>query len=97
MSTTEIKQALHAIGLALNASHNTVTTDRVEAQPDDYSWRIDNSTELAALDRLERLLLSSTDTCPLCNGRSNDPWTRRLKAHQKHSAAHDKNNKSDLA
>ena len=56
MSDTEIRDALREIGLALNACHNTVTTDRPEAEPDETSWRIDHTREIAQVRALERAL-----------------------------------------
>jgi len=58
MKKDEIKNAITAIGLALNASHNTVTTDIVGVEPSDTSWRIDNSKEIELLDKLELFLMS---------------------------------------
>ena len=57
ISQAETRKILDSISLALNHHHNTVTTDRVDAQPDEQSWRVDFSKELAALERLERSLL----------------------------------------
>ena len=58
------KETIWVIGLALRASHNTITTDIVGVEPDKTSWRIDNSKEIAMIDKLEQQL--NTDTCPLC-------------------------------
>lgn len=63
----EISQIIRAIGLALNACNNTITTDDVNAQPkEDYSWRIDHGKEMALLSELEQKLAINTDTCPVC-------------------------------
>lgn len=43
---------LHDIGLALNATHNTVTTDRPDVKPGPTSWRVDHSRELDAVREL---------------------------------------------
>ena len=55
----EIKAALHAIGLALNASHNTVTTDLPGVIPGDNSWRIDHSKEIDLIRKLEATFLEN--------------------------------------
>ena len=65
----DIKQALTAIGLALNASNNTVTTDSPDAEPNATAWRIDHSKELDLLKMLEAIF-TKTDTCPLCERRN---------------------------
>ena len=51
-----LKAALRDIGLALNACHNTVTTDRPDAEIDEGSWRIDHSKEIELVDKLNREL-----------------------------------------
>lgn len=56
MSKIEILDALRDIGLALNLTHNTVTTDIVGVEPNDTSWRVDNSKELERLYELEDAL-----------------------------------------
>lgn len=58
---------IEKIGIALNACHNTITTDDVTAQPKkDYSWRIDHKKEMALLEELEQVMTKNTDTCPVC-------------------------------
>lgn len=59
MDTAELKSALRDIGLALNVSHNTVTTDVVGVEPNETSWRIDHTKELALLDRIEGYLFDN--------------------------------------
>ena len=61
MSKTEILDALRDIGLALNLTHNTVTTDIVGVEPNDTSWRVDHSKELEKLYEIERVINNS---CP---------------------------------
>jgi hypothetical protein len=57
----ETPQIIRAIGLALNACHNTIATDDVKATPKaDYSWRIDHSKEIAMLSELEQKLAANT-------------------------------------
>ena len=58
----ELKSALREIGLALNMTHNTVTTDIEGVEPTDTSWRVDHARELALLDKIEAAL--NSDTCP---------------------------------
>lgn len=58
------KKIIRSIGLALHASHNTVTTDLVDFEPNETSWRIDNSKEIAMIDKLEEQV--NTGICPLC-------------------------------
>ena len=64
----ELQKALRDIVLALNMTHNTIATDVVGLEPNDTSWRVDHSKELAQLDMVERTI--SSDTCPVCGGRS---------------------------
>jgi hypothetical protein len=52
-----VLNAIRDIGLALNACHNTVTTDDVNARPQaDYSWRIDHTKEIRQLDLVQEFL-----------------------------------------
>ena len=53
MTQEQLKHAFNAIGLALNASHNTVATDRTDTEPTEFSWRIDHSQEIDLLAKLE--------------------------------------------
>jgi len=58
MNKQKIKRYLNDIGLALNASHNTVATDNINASPEaDKSWRIDHAKEISKLGKLEEMLL----------------------------------------
>lgn len=66
MTKKEIKLAIRKIGLALNMSHNTVTTDLPDVQPSKTSWRIDHSNEIKDLDLIESLF--NIDICPLYAG-----------------------------
>lgn len=64
---SKIPQTIRAIGLALSACNNTVTTDDMNAQPKpDYSWRIDHNKEIAMLLELEQKLTINTGICPVC-------------------------------
>ena len=44
------------VGLALNASHNTVTTDLPEVEPTETSWRIDHTKEIKLIDQLQIMI-----------------------------------------
>ncbi len=71
-----ISQTLERVGLALNACHNTITTDDVDAAPvPDYSWRIDNSREIDEVEALRSLFATDTGTCPVCGCCSSRPST----------------------
>ena len=70
---SNIQKILTAIGLALHSCHNTVTTDIPEIEPSETSWRINNSKEIELLSRLEELLITNTDTCPLCGCCNKNP------------------------
>lgn len=65
MDKERLLSALRDIGLALNVTHNTVTTDVVGVEPTDTSWRVDHSRELALLGEIEKAIVGS-DTCPVC-------------------------------
>ena len=62
------KKSLLAIALALEASHNTVTTDIVGVEPGETSWRINHTKELALVAEL--LADVSTGTCLECADRN---------------------------
>ncbi len=66
MTKNDIKTTIRKIGIALHLTHNTVTTDVVDVEPNKLSWRIDNSKETKLLGELEDMLLSNTKICPLC-------------------------------
>ena len=52
-----LQKTLLGVGLALNATHNTVTTDVPElCIEDDVHWRIDNSAELNDLIKLGKII-----------------------------------------
>lgn len=59
MNTTDRERArrlIERVGLALNACHNTVTTDDPAVEPGETSWRIDNSKEIVELDELAEII-----------------------------------------
>lgn len=59
MKKEKIKEYLRDIGLALDACHDTVTTDDVNVQPEyNKSWRVDHSKEIKLVKKLEKFLLS---------------------------------------
>ena len=60
MNKIELRDALRTIGLALNVTHNTVTTDILGVEPTKTSWRIDHTKELEKLHQIEALI--NTDT-----------------------------------
>lgn len=61
-SMPSVQADIRLIALALNASHNTVTTDVPDAQDDETHWRINHAQELAALERIASAL--NTNICP---------------------------------
>jgi hypothetical protein len=54
----QVHSALRRIGLALNASHNCITTDDPGAKESETSWRIDNTQEIEDIEYLENILSS---------------------------------------
>ena len=73
MDANTLRAALRDIGLALNACHNTITTDDPEAEANEHSWRIDHTHEIALVHALEQELLSSTDNAPECADHNSVP------------------------
>lgn len=67
MTNIELRDALRDIGLALNATHNTVATDVIGIETTETVWRVDNKKVLALIDKIEAAILNS-DTCPVCGG-----------------------------
>ena len=67
--TERVHQALRSIGAALNACNNTVATDRLDAEPDISSWRVDNNKELLELSWLSSFLkdIGIYRGCTCCN------------------------------
>lgn len=72
MTPIEIRNAFREIGIALNLTHNTVTTDIVGVEPDETHWRVDNSKEIALLEKL-RYELSNIDIDLECECYSKSP------------------------
>lgn len=58
----DIREMLIDIQLALSSTHNTVTTDDVDAQPDEMHWRINHTEYLEKTNKIASLLGIS-----LCN------------------------------
>ncbi len=71
MNIEFLKSALRDIGLALNLTHNTVTTDVVGVEPSETSWRVDHTKEIALVEDIERAI--NSDICPLCGCRNTCP------------------------
>jgi hypothetical protein len=69
----DMTNALRTIGLALHASHNTVTTDDPAAAVGANSWRIDHASAIQSLELLESHFAASTGTCPVCGHRRSGP------------------------
>ena len=53
--------AIRSVGLALNSSNGCVTTDDVNAEPDEMSWVIDNTEEIEMLKAIELALVSPSN------------------------------------
>ncbi|WP_411727711.1 hypothetical protein [Methyloglobulus sp.] len=68
MDKAKYLSSIQAIGLALNMTHNTVTTDIVGVEPTDTQWRIDHSKEIELLGMIESAI--NMGTCLLCGGRN---------------------------
>jgi hypothetical protein len=64
MDKNEIDLAIRTVGLALNACHNTVTTDKPGIIPDELSWKIDNSAAIKSLDSLEKFISAYIEKAP---------------------------------
>lgn len=58
MHKAELENAFRAIGLALNATHNTVATDVVGIEPNETSWRVNNEKEIALLAAIYDVIFS---------------------------------------
>lgn len=91
----KVKAILASIGLALHASHNVVATDDPSVDPDEKSWRIDHTAEIAALEQLETAL-NSIGICPECGCRNTCPLTPQLGALQKLTEEPGRNHTSSL-
>lgn len=68
----EIKEMLIDIQLALSSSHNTVTTDDVDAQPDEMHWRINHAKPVKQIDEIAELLSINLCSSPRCIHGNND-------------------------
>ena len=75
MSKQELKKALEAIGLALNATHNTVTTDISEIEPNETSWRVNHIYELGLLEEIEKAFFNTDTEMRLPEGCDFEPKT----------------------
>ena len=74
-----IARAIYEAELALASCHNCIATDRADAKPDRYSWRIDNRKEVEALSEITKLFFRDRGKgiCPLCYARSSRRRKRR--------------------
>lgn len=52
----DIREMLIDIQLTLNSHHNTVTTDNIDAQPDETHWRIDHTQHIKQVDEIAKIL-----------------------------------------
>lgn len=68
-----IQEMLIDIQLALSSSHNTVTTDNVDAQPDEMHWRINHTEYLEKTNKIASLLGISLCNSPRCADDNNYP------------------------
>ena len=59
-----LKHTITEIALALESCNNCVATDLPEVEPDESSWRIDNTGALRRLKTLAQRLEVSTDSDP---------------------------------
>lgn len=68
MTKQQMLNALRDIGLALSATHNTVTTDVVGVEPNDTSWRVDHTNEIKKLHQIGEIVKAGV--CPMCGSRN---------------------------
>ena len=68
MHKAELENAFRAIGLALNATHNTVATDVVGIEPNETSWRVNNEKEIALLEAIYDVIFSGDIFHEIDNG-----------------------------
>jgi len=68
-----IREMLIDIQLALSSSHNTITTDEVDAQPDELHWRINHAEYLEKTNKIANLLGINLCSSPRCTHDSNYP------------------------
>lgn len=54
------------VGVALHSTHNCLATDLVDKEPDEQHWLINNLKAINSLEKLELIVSSSKDICPLC-------------------------------
>ncbi|WP_165494283.1 hypothetical protein [Acinetobacter sp. ANC 4779] len=68
-----IREMLIDIQLALSSSHNTITTDNVDAQPNELQWRINHAEYLEKTNKIANLLGINLCSSPRCTHDSNSP------------------------
>ena len=69
----DIREMLIDIQLALSSSHNTITTDDVNAQPDEMHWRINHKEYLEKTNKIANILGINLCSSPRCVGGSKNP------------------------
>lgn len=62
----DIREKLIDIQLTLNSHHNTVTTDNIDAQPDETHWRIDHTQHIKQVDEIAKVLGINLCNSPRC-------------------------------
>ena len=68
-----IREMLIDIQLALSSSHNTITTDDLNAQPDNTHWRINHTEYLRQTNEIANLLGINLCSSPRCFDDSSHP------------------------
>lgn len=66
-----IREMLVDIQLALSSSHNTITTDDVNAQPDSTHWRIDHAKPVKQINEIAERLGINLYGSPRCASDNN--------------------------
>jgi hypothetical protein len=67
-----IREMLINIQLALSSSHNTITTDDIDAQPDETHWRINHNQQIQQIDEIAKLLNINLCSDPRCSCGNSD-------------------------
>ena len=70
--TSDVRKMLVDIQLALSSSHNTVTTDNLDAKPDDTHWRINHALQVKQVGKIAELLGINLCSDPRCIRGSSD-------------------------
>lgn len=86
VDTKKITRLFRDVELALVSVNNCVTTDRVDAKPDEYSWKIDNTSYIHYLEEIkkefEKLVnhIQGNDTFQICTHKKICPSKKRIKS-----------------